>query len=411
MINRVSLHTFCERLKSSDLFKDSFWALAGSALGRGLSLLAGIAVARFLGKEVYGEYGTIRTTLFYIAIVSTFGFGYTATKFVADYISEKPEKLKSLVWTFLKITLVFSGLLALVQIIFAASIALFIDAPNLEFQTTQIAILSGFKKFKETAKINIYTGFVVFIGSIIMTWFWGLTGALGALMLSFVVQVILNQIIIRHALTQYNSNEKVSRSEIYSMLGFSIPVALQESLYTIVHWIGLLLLIHFANYGEVGLSSAAALWQSVVIFVPAMLKNVMFSYLSSSDNHSSLINKLLLVNFLSSLLPVSIVILFSGFISSFYGVSFVGLPKVLNISAAAALFICLSEVYCYEFISRGKPWIVFIARLVRDMFILILTYIILQQINESQAYWFALISLIANGIFLILLHLRYRYVK
>lgn len=91
--------------------------------------------------------------------------------------------------------------------------------------------------------------------------------------------------------------------------------------------------------------------------------------------------------------------------------SFVGLPKVLNISAAAALFICLSEVYCYEFISRGKPWIVFIARLVRDMFILILTYIILQQINESQAYWFALISLIANGIFLILLHLRYRYVK
>ena len=216
MINRVSLHTFCERLKSSDLFKDSFWALAGSALGKGLSLLAGIAVARFLGKEVYGEYGTIRTTLFYIAIVSTFGFGYTATKFVADYISEKPEKLKSLVWTFLKITLVFSGLLALVQIIFAASIALFIDAPNLEFQlrffslliilnglqTTQIAILSGFKKFKETAKINIYTGFVVFIGSIIMTWFWGLTGALGALMLSFVVQVILNQIIIRHALTQ-----------------------------------------------------------------------------------------------------------------------------------------------------------------------------------------------------------------
>ncbi|MFQ8748223.1 MAG: oligosaccharide flippase family protein [Alistipes finegoldii] len=88
-------------------------------------------------------------------------------------------------------TLVFSGLLALVQIIFAASIALFIDAPNLEFQlrffslliilnglqTTQIAILSGFKKFKETAKINIYTGFVVFIGSIIMTWFWGLTGS------------------------------------------------------------------------------------------------------------------------------------------------------------------------------------------------------------------------------------------
>lgn len=105
-----------------------------------------------------------------------------------------------------------------------------------------------------------------------MTWFWGLTGALGALMLSFVVQVILNQIIIRHALTQYNSNEKVSRSEIYSMLGFSIPVALQESLYTIVHWIGLLLLIHFANYGEVGLSSAAAIMAKCCDFCTGNVK-------------------------------------------------------------------------------------------------------------------------------------------
>ena len=142
-------------------------------------------------------------------------------------------------------------------------------------------------------KRYLVTGAAGFIGSIIMTWFWGLTGALGALMLSFVVQVILNQIIIRHALTQYNSNEKVSRSEIYSMLGFSIPVALQESLYTIVHWIGLLLLIHFANYGEVGLSSAAALWQSVVIFVPAMLNvkvvqsEVMLISLHTSDTEAN----------------------------------------------------------------------------------------------------------------------------
>ena len=51
MINRVSLHTFCERLKSSDLFKDSFWALAGSALGKGLSLLAGIAVLMLVARN------------------------------------------------------------------------------------------------------------------------------------------------------------------------------------------------------------------------------------------------------------------------------------------------------------------------------------------------------------------------
>ena len=413
------------RLKKNSLFKDSFWALLGSAMGKGLSLLAGIAVARFLGKEIYGEYGTIRTTLMYIAIVSTFGFGYTATKFVADYISGKPEKLKSLVRTSLKITLIFSIALALGLTVFATPISRYIHAPQLEPQiryfsilivlnaltTTQIAVLSGLKRFRESAQINIYSGIVVFVASIIMTYLWGIGGALGALFCSFAVQAVLNNQVINKALQTYTDTGRVTRSELSVMLKFSIPIALQESLYTIVHWLSLLLLIHYANYGEVGLSSAAGLWLSVVIFIPAMLKNVMFSYLSSSDNHSILVNKLLLVNFVSSIIPIAVVLAFSGLISSFYGDSFTALPKVLNVSVFTAVFICLSEVYCYEFISRGKPWIVFIARLVRDIFILVLTYFTLQKVNENQAYWAALISLVANGMFLIIIFFYYRQKK
>ena len=71
------------RLKQSRLFADSFWALVGSAAGKGLSLIAGIAVARFLGSELYGEYGTIKNTLLMIAIFSSMGLGYSATKFIA----------------------------------------------------------------------------------------------------------------------------------------------------------------------------------------------------------------------------------------------------------------------------------------------------------------------------------------
>lgn len=73
------------RFRSSSLAKDSFWAVLGSVVGKGLSLIAGILIARFLGKEIYGEYGLIKNTLIYLAIVSTFGFGYTATKYVAEY--------------------------------------------------------------------------------------------------------------------------------------------------------------------------------------------------------------------------------------------------------------------------------------------------------------------------------------
>ena len=61
-------------LKKGSLVKDSFWALFGNIIRQGLALISGIVVARFLGKEIYVEFGTIRTTLVYIAIVSTFGF-------------------------------------------------------------------------------------------------------------------------------------------------------------------------------------------------------------------------------------------------------------------------------------------------------------------------------------------------
>ena len=60
------------RLQKSALFKDSMWSLIGSTIGRGLSLVAGILVARFLGKDIYGEYGIIKTTLVYIEIFFSF---------------------------------------------------------------------------------------------------------------------------------------------------------------------------------------------------------------------------------------------------------------------------------------------------------------------------------------------------
>ena len=44
------------RWYQSALLKDSFWSLICNIVGKGFSLIAGIVVARCLGKEIYGEY-------------------------------------------------------------------------------------------------------------------------------------------------------------------------------------------------------------------------------------------------------------------------------------------------------------------------------------------------------------------
>lgn len=417
-----SISTLIQRLKGSKLFTDSFWALLGSTLGKGLSLVAGIVVARFLGREVYGEYGTIKNTLVYIAIVSTFGFGYSATKFISEYIIQHKSQVYDLARKIQIITIIFSSVLALILIIFAKNIANIIDAPHLSvtlrwssfliifnaYTTTQISILSGFKAFKQISHINTITGIVTIITSTILTYVWGLNGAILSLLIAYIVQAIANNKALSISVSEDNKIEKCPISEIYRMLKFSIPIALQESLYTIIHWATLYILIHHANYSEVGLSSAASLWSSVVIFIPAALKNVMFSYLSSSTNHIKLVNKLLLINFASTAVPSFILICLSGFIAIMYGETFIALPKVLNVCLISAVFISISEVYCYEFIASGKPWVVFTARLIRDCSIVILSFIVLQHVDNSQSYYMSLVSLGCHIMFNIILTTAYK---
>ena len=45
-----------QSIKSNNLFKDSLWAVMGNGIGNFLMLFSGILIAKFLGKDLYGEY-------------------------------------------------------------------------------------------------------------------------------------------------------------------------------------------------------------------------------------------------------------------------------------------------------------------------------------------------------------------
>ena len=95
------------KLKKNQLFKDSVWSLFGNVVGRGLALVSGIFVARFLGKDIFGEYGIIKNTILTIGVFSTFGLGYTTTKYIAEFKEFSRELIPLFVKTANKITLVF----------------------------------------------------------------------------------------------------------------------------------------------------------------------------------------------------------------------------------------------------------------------------------------------------------------
>ena len=418
----MNVSTLINRLKSSQLFKDSFWALVGSTLGKGLSLLSGVVVARFLGSEIYGEYSLVRSTLLYISIFSTLGLGYSATKYVAEYIKSDKTRIKSLINKVTNITFLVSITLALLQFIFADTIANFISAPHLNkiirsfsfliifnaITTSQIAILAGLKEFRKTAIINTYSGILTFICSAILTYFYGLNGALTSLAIAYTYQCIISKIEIDRCLKAEYSTANISSNEVKEIIKFSIPLALQDGLYSVTHWLSWYLLIQFSSYIEMGISSAAGIWQTIIVFVPAMLKNVMFSHFSSTDNHRSLVKKMLFINLITSSIPCFLILLLLNPISSFYGESYIGLPNVIIVSVIGGIFICLGEVFTYEIISKGRTWLVFSCRLIRDLSALIALYITLLHITANQALLYGIVSQTSHILYLIIIYWVYK---
>lgn len=404
-----------KRLLSSNLFKDSFWALFGTVIGKALSLFAGIIVARFLGKGLYGEYGMIKSTLINISVFSTLGLGYTATRFIANHMQEDESSVSSIINDVLKITVYFSSTIFFLVFLFAQSIANYLKVPETTnafrlaafiilvnaISTTQIGILAGFKAFKVTAINSSVVGGVTFFLSTLLTYMYGLNGALVALFISIVIGTVLNTISINN-LKKRLCNQKAHVKRTKELISFSIPVALQEFLYTVVVWGCSMIMVKYSNYEELGLLGASSQWISIIYFIPGALKNVALSYLSSEGN-VHLYKRMLQINFMATFVPYLFVLVFSSFITSMYGSKYDGLWIVLVIGTAQPIFTSMSTVIIYEFIARNKTWLMFMVRLVRESSILVLVWIGLHLFTSNGALIVSLIQVVVSILFFVIM--------
>jgi O-antigen/teichoic acid export membrane protein len=420
------------KLKKSSLFKDSFWALSGNIIGKGLALAASVCIARMLGKDIFGMYGLIRTTLLSMAVFSTFGLGYTATKFIAEYVKNQPNRVVAIIRNIMQITLVTAFIFAFLLFIFCKQIAIYLEAPTLyntirylaiivifnSITTTQIGMLAGFKKFKKVARINLINGVFMFVCSVALTYFWGLNGAVFALLLAQILNCFQNYLEVQKSVRQLNIAENDANYSIRKeLITFSLPMALQEMLYSVLTWVTPFLLVKFSNFGEVGLYNAAQQWSSAILFIPGTLRNVILSHVSSdSDNHQQQIktlHRMLLINFLATFIPFVIVSAFSGLIEKVYGNTFVSLRIVLNISVCTTIFSTMANVFKQYFMAINKVWITVWCRLGGGVLTLVLFILIIGiSIDNNTALHMAQASVISQiFLFIVLFFIHRRYEK
>lgn len=427
----LKIKLFFVNIFSNSLLNDSFWSLFGNFLAKGLALIGGIFVARLLGKDIFGEYGILKNTLIVISVFSTFGLGYTSTKFISENKNIKPELIPLILRYSKKITIILSSLIALVVFVFSDLISIYLfSEPQISNSlriisllivissliSTQIGILSGFGVFKLIARIDIIVGIISFIITIILTYFWDLNGALFALFITQILNYIFNERLLNaYVKENFKKNELLTdRKTLFDIIRFSLPIALQEAVYSISQWTINILLLRYATFGDLGMYTAAMQWNAIILFIPGVLRNVILSHLADANNdtfkHNIILKRTLMMTFIVVVLCVLCVYSLSGFISNFYGKSFFGLNELINVAVFSTIFISLSNVYAQAYMSRGLNWEMFFMRFFRD-FGVIFIYFIFVKITSFNFVFVMLYSILINSFIFFILMAYYYYQK
>ncbi len=362
------------------LAKGAFWSVAGTVISRGLALASSIVVARTLGKSGFGELGIIHSTLALFQLFAGFGLGMTATKYVAQYRKDDPEKAGRIIGLSWMVTAVTGGLCALLLAVLAPWLATrTLAAPHLSgllritaiglfltgLNAAQNGALSGFEAFRAIATRNAIAGvlnFPVMISGVLLA---GVKGVVWATVVSCAINWLICHVAVRREARRHGVPLTFAGcwEEMPLLWRFSLPAVLSGLMVMPVSWACTAMLVNEPNgYEQMGIFSAANQWYTLALYVPTMLGGVLLPILSDrlGQNQRRQVGVLLRVTAKMNVMYVwplvALVCLASPYVMSLYGESFrSGWPTLVAVLVTAAIRAGLTPVG-QVIAASGRMW-------------------------------------------------------
>lgn len=403
----TAIRTFWNRIEASDIgsrmASGAFWSLGGAVISRGLMLVASILVARMLGRDIYGEFGMIRTTVNMFLVFAGFGLGMTATKHVAEYRLSDPARAGRVMAISGLFAAVTGTLVAAAILIFAPWVATHtINAPHLAGELrigalilllnalngAQTGALVGFEAFRTIAKVNLWTGLVSFPLLVGGAYWGGLRGAIWALGANMLIGWLLNHLALRREAARYNVpfSSAGCLAEWPILWRFSFPAALSGIMVSPVLWACNAMLVNQpGGYGQMGMFDAANQWRMAILFIPGVVGQIVLPMLSNLNGMDDQLRykKVLKYNALitgGSALAVALpVALLAPWIMHSYGPGFEDGTLALVLLALSTVLVALNTVVGQAIASKGRMWIGCLFNLMWAIFLLACSYIFVEQ--------------------------------
>lgn len=363
------------------LARGAFWSLLGGIVSRLFAVVSSIIIARILGKECFGEFGMVQSTMGVFGVLAGFGLGSTATKYIAEHRRLNPAKAGSISNLTMLVSLFSGGMLSLVCVLISSwlasetlhrpeiadllrsgSLLLFFSAMN----SVMLGVLAGFEAFQYTAKINILQGITAPLVAFPLVWYYGVAGAIASLTVNAALGMFLCSLALRNLYRKYSITavyEHSLWSEWPVLWKFALPAMLSGLMVAPVTWLTNLILVNQnGGYSELGLFNAANQWRAIILFLPGLFASVMLPVLSDTlgqDKHSDFTKAFTLnlkVTWVVSLPLTVLVIVLNRPLSALFGKSFSGSASVLVLLMASCFLMVVNGTVGTALASSGKMW-------------------------------------------------------
>lgn len=429
------LRRYWERIETSPLgfrlAKGAFWSLVGALISRGLSLLSYIIVARFLGRETFGELGIIQSTVGMFQVFASLGLGLTATKYVAEYRIKDPQKTGRIIALSNFVAVASGAVIALILSILSPWLALhMLAAPHLAkmirigsimlflgaLNGAQTGVLSGFEAFMTIARVNLIAGILSFplvVGGVYLV---GLEGAVWGLALSMGVNWFLNRVAIKretHRTSVPLAYAGCTR-EWRILRNFSLPAILGSIMVAPANWLCNAILVNQpSGYAALGVFSAADKWSQLLLFIPSSMSLAILSILSNlygtkdMDGYKKVFKTNLTINLGIVLGTSAGLILFSRLAMTAYGTEYYEGWTTLTILSATSIPIVLNNFLGQILVSSGLIWQRFGLDVLLSILIVLLSWCLIPLYRENGIALANLVAFTATALIL-LFFARYR---
>jgi len=357
------------------------WNVGGALITHGANLITNVVIANILGREIFGQYSIVQSTLLTFGGVAQAAGGITATKFLAEFRSRDKQRAGRLLGLCHTITFL-TGTVATLAIFLSAPwlarvvlkspflarplrIAAFVALLTV-VNMFQVGALAGLETYRSFASASAIQGPLQLGFCALLAWRWGLDGAVTGLAVAALTRWLILHLTVRREARKQNIVSRISGiwEERSTLMQYVVPAALSGLTAAPALWYGNTVLVRANDgYSQMALFSAALNLRSVVMFLPILLNNVGFSLLNNHRREGEQLRyrrifwSNLAGTLLAALSAALFVAIFGNYLLRMYGRTFVDARPVLLVLLGSAVLESAGMAFYVIVQSQEKIWV------------------------------------------------------